>query len=316
VVLKRALERLQEKGAALKDLESRFCILALGKLGGNELNYSSDIDLLGFWDDRVRKQSPGKQVENGLGLFFAKVMEEVSADLSRHTEEGYAYRVDLRLRPFGREGELVPTITGLEGYYRGKASLWEIQSALKMRPVAGNERLGYELIGKIQPVLLTRRKRSAIADSIEKMRTGAIRASSMSLGATTDVKSGIGGLRDVEFLVQGLQLIHAPKDPSLLEGNTLRALELLRQGKVLPDPVAVALQEDYLFLRQVEHCLQILEDRQIHSIPKDREELNAMGKRIMGVESDADRFMEALQACLGRVRAAYVTHLLEGHPVS
>jgi glutamate-ammonia-ligase adenylyltransferase len=145
------------------------------------------------------------------------------------------------------------------------------------------------------------------------MRCGAIKSCSTSLGATTDVKSGIGGLRDVEFLVQGLQLIHAPKDPSLLEGNTLRALELFRQSRILPDAVVSTLQEDYLFLRQVEHYLQILEDRQIHSVPRDREELNALGKRILGMDGDADKFMEALQACLGRVRAAYATHLLKEH---
>jgi glutamate-ammonia-ligase adenylyltransferase len=313
VILERAFVRLEEKTFKGDDLRDRFCVLALGKLGGNELNYSSDIDLLGLWDDRGNHGEAGGRGENGLGALFARVMEEVGSDLSRHTEEGYAYRVDLRLRPFGREGELVSSFSGLESYYHEKASLWEIQAALKMKPVGGNERLGYELIGRIQPALLKSRSRSSIADCIEKMRCGAIKTSSTSLGATTDVKSGIGGLRDVEFLVQGLQLIHAPKDPSLLEGNTLRALELLRQARILPDAVVSTLQEDYLFLRQVEHCLQILEDRQIHSIPRDREELHALGKRILGIGGDADKFMGALEACLGRVRAAYVTYLLKEH---
>jgi glutamate-ammonia-ligase adenylyltransferase len=316
VVLEKAFERLEQLRGRGEDVESRFCILALGKLGGNELNYSSDIDLLGLWDDRGTEGEGRKWRENGLGVLYARVMEEVSADLSRHTEEGHAYRVDLRLRPFGREGELVSSFSGLEDYYRQKASLWEIQAALKMRPVAGNERLGYDLIGRIQPALLKTRSRATIVDSIEKMRAGAIKTSSMSLGATMDVKSGIGGLRDVEFLVQGLQLIHAPKHPSLLEGNTARALELFRQAGIIPEAVVSTLQKDYLFLRQVEHYLQILEDRQIHSIPRDREELNALGKRILGMESSADKFMEVLQVCLSNVRAAYVTYLIEAHDIS
>jgi glutamate-ammonia-ligase adenylyltransferase len=316
VTLERAFLRLEEKTSKDDDLQNRFCILALGKLGGNELNYSSDVDLLGLWDDRRTQGEAGGWDANGFGPLFARVMEEVISDLSRHTEEGYAYRVDLRLRPFGREGELVSSLSALESYYHEKASVGEIQAALKMRPVAGNERLGYELIGRIQPVLLKSRSRSSITDSIEKMRCGAIKSCSMSLGATTDVKSGVGGLRDVEFLVQGLQLIHSPSDPSLLEGNTLRALELLRQAAILPDTVASTLQEDYVFLREVEHHLQILEDRQIHSIPSDREELDALGRRILRAEGDADKFMEALQACLSRVRTAYVKYLLEGHDVS
>jgi glutamate-ammonia-ligase adenylyltransferase len=313
VVVKKAFERLEQMRGRGERLESRFCILALGKLGGNELNYSSDIDLLGLWDDRGTKGEARGWGEDGLGVIFARVMEEVSADLSRHTEEGHAYRVDLRLRPFGREGELVSSFSSLENYYREKASLWEIQAALKMRPVAGNERLGYDLIGRIQPVLLKSRSRATIVDSIEKMRIGAIKTSSMSLGATTDVKSGIGGLRDVEFLVQGLQLIHAPKHPSLLEGNTVRALELIGQAGIISEAMVSALQKDYLFLRKVEHYLQLLEDRQIHSVPSDREELNALGKRILGMEGDADKFMEVLQVCLSHVRAAYVTYLLKEH---
>jgi glutamate-ammonia-ligase adenylyltransferase len=316
VALIEACGRLARTRGRGEDLESRFCILALGKLGGNELNYSSDIDLLGLWDDRGTEAEAGAWRENGLEMAFARVMEDVSADLSKHTEEGHAYRVDLRLRPFGQEGELVSSFSSLANYYREKASLWEIQAALKMRPVAGNERLGYDLIGRIQPALLKSRSRPAIVDSIEKMRAGAIKTSSMSLGATTDVKSGIGGLRDVEYLVQGLQLIHAPKHPSLLEGNTVRALELLRQARIIPEGVVSELQKDYLFLRQVEHYLQILEDRQIHSIPRDREELNALGKRILGMEGDADEFMDVLHTCLGNVRAAYTTYLLEGHDTS
>ncbi len=293
------LEKRIEEHPEWKD---RFCILALGKLGGNELNYSSDIDLLGLWSDEDGKNDQAKKA------FFARLMEDFRSDLSSHTEEGYAYRVDLRLRPFGRDGELVPSCSSLVRYYYDVASLWEVQAALKMRPVAGNLRLGYSFLEKIRPVLLQGWKREDIARSIEKMRIIGMKTHS---GATPDVKSGIGGLRDVEFLVQGLQLIHGRRMPSLLEGNTINALELLGKGNVLPEPVALRLKEDYLFLRRVEHCLQVLEDRQIHAIPKDKRELKALARRLLGADGNEERFMEKLNGCLQRIHHAYSTYLIE-----
>jgi glutamate-ammonia-ligase adenylyltransferase len=291
-------KRIQEH----PEWKDRFCILALGKLGGHELNYSSDIDLLGLWSDEVGKSEQDKKA------YFTRLMEDLRADLSSHTEEGYAYRVDLRLRPFGRDGELVPSWSSLVRYYTEVASLWEVQAALKMRPVAGNLRLGYSFLEKLRPVLLKEWKREDVARSIEKMRNTGMKTLS---GATQNVKSGMGGLRDVEFLVQGLQLIHGARMPSLLERNTIHALELLGKENILPEPVALELKEDYLFLRRVEHCLQILEDRQIHAIPKDRKELKALARRLLGPEGNEDRFMEKLNGCLQRIHDAYSRYLTE-----
>jgi glutamate-ammonia-ligase adenylyltransferase len=282
--------------------KNRFCILALGKLGGHELNYSSDIDLLGFWRDEDGKNEPKEKT------VFARLMEDLRSDLSSHTEEGYAYRVDLRLRPFGRDGELVPSWSSLVRYYSEVASLWEIQAALKMRPMAGNLRLGYSFLEKIRPILLQDRKRKDVARSVEKMRLIGMKTHS---GATQDVKSGMGGLRDVEFLVQGLQLIHGARTPSLIEGNTLNALELLGKENILPESVAMGLKEDYLFLRRVEHCLQILEDRQIHAIPKDKRELRALARRLLGPDATLDQFMEELSGCLQRIHDAYSRYLMD-----
>jgi glutamate-ammonia-ligase adenylyltransferase len=297
-VLEQAMKRLGVSG----EMRDRFCILALGKLGGMELNYSSDIDLLGLWDDR---SEPDTDQDKAM---YARLMEEVRSDLSRHTEEGYAYRVDLRLRPFGREGELVPSFSALVAYYRRKASLWEIQAGLKVRPVAGNVRLGYAFLENMRPVFLGERSHESIVKSIDRMREAAMRASS---GATVDVKSGAGGLRDVEFLVQGLQLMHARNNPHILEGNTLTGLDLLREADILPENAVVELKEDYLFLRRVEHYLQIMEDQQIHAIPKDKEELKVLGKRVLGTESNEDRFMVCLHACLSRIRNRYTEYLIQ-----
>jgi glutamate-ammonia-ligase adenylyltransferase len=296
----------------LAELEENFCILAFGKLGGAELNYSSDIDLMGIFDS-----SPTRAADLGLeaGILkylFTWVMERVSLDLSIHTEEGYAYRVDLRLRPYGGAGELVPSLTRLVDYYEQTASLWELQAALKLRPVAGNSGLGFAFLDRLRPILLRRRRGEEIVHSIERMRSAAIKQGSRPMAAAgLDVKSGIGGIRDVEFLVQGLQLLHAGDHPELLQGNTLAALETLHRVGILPASVAEQLRHDYLFLRLVEHYLQILEDRQIHAVPDDHAERTALARRVLGPGEEGESFMEKLEACTRRVREMYVRHLLE-----
>ncbi len=292
------------------DLQEHFCILAFGKLGGQELNYSSDIDLVGVFDVPEGPDGmPGPDSE-ALKQLYANVMERVSLDLSRHTEAGYAYRVDLRLRPHGQAGDLVPSFSGLMDYYRREAAPWEIQAALKIRPIAGNLRLGDRFLDEIRCILLDRRDKDELVRSIEGMRKASVRKSLRSLGGGPDVKSGEGGIRDVEFLAQGLQLIHGPDRPEILTGNTLEALGALERARLLPADVRVQLEEDYLLLRRVEHSLQILEGLQTHTLPKDPAERTALAKRLFGREADETRLAEEMESCTLRVRKAYTTYLL------
>ncbi len=292
--------------------EDMFCLLAFGKLGGRELNYSSDIDLLGLFALPEEGQASANSDMMIFKNFFTAVIERLSLDLSRHTEAGYAYRVDLRLRPYGKAGELVPSLSSLVGYYHQGASLWEIQAALKLRPIAGNISLGNKFLEQIRPILLQRRSRKEIIDSVEKMRQASIKKQAIRSSSTTDVKSGIGGIRDVEFLVQGLQLIHATDAPELLQSNTLTALQILEKLTLLPEKISFQLKHDYLFLRQVEHCLQILEDRQTHTLPNNPAEMNTLARRVIGIQGSAADFQEALNDCQVRVRNAYTTYLLKG----
>jgi len=301
--------RNENKALAKEESEDRFCVLALGKLGGSELNYSSDIDLLGLCE-YPDIPPPGGIDRTSYKDLFVRVMERVLSDLSGHTEEGYAYRVDLRLRPFGRSGELVPTFTALEDYYVHSASLWEIQAALKMRPVAGNLQLGQRFLEKIDCLLKKPRELGEIAAAIEKMRNMSIQASRRGIDSSINVKTGAGGLRDVEFLVQALQLRHARENYSLLQGNTLLALETLGEGGLLPLDTARELKEDYLFLRKVEHYLQILEDRQIHTLPRDEKEVDFLARRILGLNQDRSYFLEKINHCNRRIRSAYETYLV------
>jgi len=293
-----------------EDPSKHFCIIALGKLGGQELNYSSDIDLLGICDSHQFKMLDTGSGGAGVDIFVT-VMKQLRSIISDHTEEGYTYRVDLRLRPYGDVGRLVYTVDQLVNYYQKSASLWEIQALLKARPIAGNVHVGYLFLGRIRPLLLKRFDYRNVGRTIDKMREAVMKTKLLSGQINTDVKNGIGGIRDAEFLVQGLQLIHASEHPHILGANTLNGIKELARADVFPREVADQLIDDYIFLRKVEHYLQILRDQQVHLLPEDKVELDALAKRMLGINSDADQFIKKLNACRERVRKAYVTFLIE-----
>jgi glutamate-ammonia-ligase adenylyltransferase len=314
MALRKVLEEIREEGKVpdgVDNPQDHFCILAFGKLGGQELNYSSDIDLVGVFEPPGGAAAKGSVDPDALKQLYANVMERVSLDLSRHTEAGYAYRVDLRLRPHGQAGDLVPSFSGLMDYYHREASLWEIQAALRIRPIAGDPGLGKRFLEQMRHILLERRDAVEIVRSIMGMRQASVRKAARSLGGGQDVKEGEGGIRDVEFLVQGLQLIHGPDRPELLSGNTLEVLEALEEARLLPEAVRAQLEEDYLLLRRVEHFLQILEGRQTHALPKDPAERKSLARRLFGREGDETRLAEELESCMLRVRKAYTTYLAD-----
>jgi [glutamine synthetase] adenylyltransferase / [glutamine synthetase]-adenylyl-L-tyrosine phosphorylase len=205
----------------------------------------------------------------------------------------------------------VPSLNGLLTYYREHAALWEIQAAFKLRPVAGNIALGYRFLESLKPVLVEKRERPFIVDSIERMRREAVRATTQGIQRGTDVKSGFGGIRDIEFLVQGLQMIHAPENAMLLQGNTLLALDVLLEAGILEKNIVGQLKEDYLFLRRIEHFLQILEDRQIHVLPRDPAELDVLSKKVLGPDATATAFLDGLNHRFKRINELYKTVLLE-----
>ena len=143
------------------------------------------------------------------------------------------------------------------------------------------------------------------------MRTTAVKSISQKFGPALDVKSSYGGIRDVEFLIQGLQLIHAPLNPGLLHENTLIALTLLQEGGYIPSEVGNQLKEDYLFLRRIEHYLQILDDQQIHRLPTGKETMNVLARKITSIENSGEKFNEDLRDLLKRVHGAYLTYLFD-----
>jgi len=298
--LKGAIARYSDRGAA-----PPLCILAMGKLGGSELNYSSDIDLLCV---------VGEEADNEAKTRAASIIEMVRADLSTHTEEGYSYRVDLRLRPYGTGGELAHGLSSLVKYYQLHAAPWELLAALKMRPISGDMGLGRELCNRVREILMARRAPQEIFKTVCHMRQEAIRLASRALVKTTDLKAGIGGIRDVEFMAQALQLVHISELPELFTGNTTEALERLGAANIISSSDATSLIEDYLFLRRVEHLLQIMEDRQIHTLPKSHEEMEALAKRLFGPEGTRRRLSEQLEERTRRIKAKFEKYVGEyGH---
>ncbi|MFW5695455.1 MAG: glutamate-ammonia-ligase adenylyltransferase [Alkalispirochaeta sp.] len=284
----------------------RLCILAFGKLGGGELNYSSDIDLLAIYepDSEIDDQ------EHRLGRLFRQVVR----DLTDFTVEGQAYRVDLRLRPWGNAGRLVYSIPTLERYYTEEADLWELQALLKLSPVAGDGELGRAFIRTINPILARRGERAgreAILHTVRRLRVRAVQehgAAPDEAGSLVgaDIKNGEGGIRDVEFLVQALQMLHHRLSPEIITGNTLSAMQRLEEAGILSHEKVSTLREDYLFLRRVEHFLQVYDDRQLHAIPAEQEAQEKLTRVVLGETATPDDLLRRLETTLRRVRADYL----------
>jgi glutamate-ammonia-ligase adenylyltransferase len=278
---------------------SKLAVLAFGKLGGRELNYSSDIDLLGIYlsdedegDTAIRR--------------YSQAMTMLREHLSSHTAEGYVYRVDFRLRPFGNSGALVQPLDAMLRYYQDQASAWEIQALLKLSPVAGNGELAWRFLKEVRPHFLQAWDRERVVQTIRHMRQAAVRqAASGQLRSGTNVKTGEGGIRDIEFLIQGLQLLHCREHPALLTGNTLEALRILQRNALLDPETARELHADYRFLRRLEHFLQILQDRQVHSLPRNEEAKKSLARRMQRAEHFDEPFDDVLEAVRSRVRRHY-----------
>ena len=311
-IVQAVLEREWREEGLLRDFDDEhhpangFCIMALGKLGGFELNYSSDIDLLCIFDDRAVASAVAETER-----IYLRVVERVRKALSDHSPEGYAYRVDFRLRPHGQAGKLVQSLSSFVSYFENTASLWEVQALLKLRPIAGAFPLGATLIERLLPILSRNRAFEDIATSIKRLRNRAMNAADM--GQEDDVKSGTGGIRDVEFFVQGLQLYHLGQFPSLFTGHTLGALAELCNCGILNEKLISTLSRDYLFLRRVEHYLQILDDRQTHRLPRHRSELEALAKRLFGPKASADYLRTELAKSRTRILRIFNDYYLRSN---
>ena len=270
---------------------ARIVALAFGKLGGDELNYSSDIDLMFVYDHDG--ETAGRRTGISHSEFFADVVRQVVRLLSQDTDRGIAYRVDLRLRPEGQRGPLARSFANTLSYYDTRGRTWERQALIKLRPVAGDLDLGREFLAAIEPFIY--RKYFSFAEINEvkalkrqmEQRAGRPRggeggepSAAIKWVTPADVKTGRGGIRDIEFTVQFLQLLNGGDLPAVRQRNTLMALEALEIAGCLMPHETYTLAEAYRFLRKTEHRLQLLFDLQTHKLPTSAEELRKLALRM------------------------------------
>jgi [glutamine synthetase] adenylyltransferase / [glutamine synthetase]-adenylyl-L-tyrosine phosphorylase len=284
-----------------------LAVIGMGKLGGDELNYSSDVDLIFVYgeDGRTTGGEAGR-IDNG--DFFTEVARAIVEALEAVTEEGHAFRVDLRLRPEGRMGALILSLESYRVYVSERAVLWERQALIKARFCAGDPAVAARFLELVRPFVFRPGQDPAIVGEIRQMK-GAIDRSLRAKGSPRrNVKLGIGGIREVEFLVQALQLLYGGDDPWLRERNTLRAIFRLTGRGYLSPALGRFLGDALVHLRTVEHRLQILHEFQTHTLPEDPRDLGLLARR-MGVAlppaAAGRRFLALHQRITRRVHSAF-----------
>ena len=245
--------------------EPPFSVLALGKHGGEELNYSSDIDLILI-----------AEADSQTG---PRVARRLIDGLSDNLSTGFLYRVDMRLRPWGDAGPLVSTPSAYADYLRNNAELWEKQALLKVRLIAGDERPGRQFLAQT-PGLLFSASEAEVMNNVRSMKSRIEDKLRRSGKLSSEVKLGAGSIRDVEFLVQALQLIHGRTEPRLASANTLDALVRLTEFNVIDVSDFRQLREGYIFLRSIEHALQLMHNQQTHELPAGHEHRYWLARRL------------------------------------
>ena len=282
----------------------RFCVVALGKLGAGELNLSSDIDLVYLSDPPG--DVPGAQAAT---LAAARMGETITEILA-----GGSFRVDLRLRPGGRNSSLVVPVEAALGFYQSLGQTWERAALLRARTVAGDTQIGARLIAELQDFIY---RRYLDFDTLGQLRSmkhqieAELRSAAM---VERNVKLGRGGIRELEFVVQSLTLIYGGRDPRIRTARTTTALTRLAEFGYLPAERARKLADAYLFLRDVEHKLQIVAGQQTHTLPSESSALRALAARLgFGkAAADAEKFMRRLARCRDLVAAQFRDTLAGG----
>ena len=278
--------------------DTPFAILGLGKLGGRELNHSSDIDVIFVYGEEGQV-SPNLTYHEWFNQLGAKIIETFAA----HDPAGALFRIDLRLRPEGTAGPLARSIDSMENYYAGFGETWERLALIKARGIAGSRELAYEFLRQHQPFIFPKSPTRDVLEEIGGIKRRIERDIVGHENIGRDVKLGAGGIREIEFVVQALQLLHGARHAFLQESSTLKVLPVLADLELLSHQEARTLEEAYRFLRSVEHRLQIEAEQQTHTVPDNSEALVRLA-RSLGFRS-AEKFNAALQTHTKKVRAVF-----------
>ncbi len=278
--------------------EAEFAILALGKLGGRELNHSSDIDVIFFY-------SAEGQVTPALSYheWFSRLATKVFETFASKDPNGALFRMDLRLRPEGSAGPIVRSFASLEHYYSGFGETWERLALIKARGIAGSQELAYDFLREHQPFIYPKTATPELLDEIAAIKRRIERDIVGHENLEWNVKLGTGGIREIEFVVQALQLLHGARHAFLQETSTLKMLPALAELELLPREEALDLEGAYRFLRRTEHRLQIEGEQQTHTVPGEKETLQRLA-RSLGFPG-AREFRDAMREHTARVRTVF-----------
>ncbi|MFF4428871.1 bifunctional [glutamine synthetase] adenylyltransferase/[glutamine synthetase]-adenylyl-L-tyrosine phosphorylase [Streptomyces sp. NPDC001513] len=274
----RAALRIASAAAPEDAARCRLAVIAMGKCGGNELNYVSDVDVI-FVGEAANGTDEGKGIQAA-----TRLASHLMRICSETTVEGTIWPVDANLRPEGRNGPLVRTLASHLAYYQRWAKTWEFQALLKARAVAGDPDLGRQYVDAITPLVWQAAERENFVPDVQKMRRRVV-DNIPAAQVDRELKLGPGGLRDVEFAVQLLQLVHGRSDATLHSGTTLDALHALAAGGYVGRADAAQLHDAYRFLRAMEHRIQLYRLRRTHLVPEDESDLRRLG-RSMGLRTE------------------------------
>ncbi|MBD3670262.1 MAG: bifunctional [glutamate--ammonia ligase]-adenylyl-L-tyrosine phosphorylase/[glutamate--ammonia-ligase] adenylyltransferase [Gammaproteobacteria bacterium] len=274
----------------------QLVVVGMGKLGANELNYSSDIDLIYCFPEHGETRDGPRTMSNE--QFFTRLGQRLTQAINNPTVDGFVFRVDLRLRPFGDSGPPVMSFDGMENYYTTHGREWERYAMIKARVIAGDQTAGQELMEMLRPFVFRRYLDFGSYENLRDMKEMIAREVTRK-GMEDNVKLGPGGIREVEFIGQAFQLIRGGQDRALQERRILRVLGVLQERDILPAFVVEELIHSYIFLRDVEHRLQQWRDEQTQMLPRDEEGRLRLAY-TMGFE-DWEAFRQRLRQVMDKV---------------
>ena len=289
-------------------------VLGMGKFGGRELNFSSDIDIIFFYETDegettgIDDERGGRKGVISLHAFFNKLAEMITKAMNQITEDGFVFRVDVGLRPEGKSGDMAVSLRSAEVYYEYWGQSWERSAMLKARPVAGSTELGEQLLLRLSPFIYRKYLDYNLVEDMKLMKQKIDASLARNREAETNLKLGRGGIREIEFFIQALQLVYAGKTPRLRERNSLMALDLLAGARLISEDDRLQLSEAYRFLRMVEHRIQVVQERQTHNLPASDEEMKGLARRCGFMrEGGLVRFRETLENHRAAVSSIYCT---------
>jgi glutamate-ammonia-ligase adenylyltransferase len=276
-----------------------FVVLGMGKLGGTEMTYLSDLDVIFVYD------SPSEHIGRlSSREWFSRLANRIISILSVATSEGVAYSIDTRLRPSGNKGALVSTLESFDQYHRESSELWEKQTLIRSRVVTGPPTLGGKVESIARDCILRTTLTQADITEISRIRERMEKELALEDSANVDLKTGQGGLVDVEFFTQAKILAHATQYPEILRSNTLEALECLRNADIIEPQIHNSLDAGYRFLTNLEDRLRIMENKSIDRLPLSGSKIKGLAKRL-GYGEDGEALISDYLRIRTEIRSIY-----------